>query len=369
MTDAPSPLPSPLPFWVSMVLPVALVAGAMLGGGWTLLATALAWWLFIGADALAGPDPANADPGTEDRALIWHRAVTLVWAPVQAATLFGLIFYLPRADHLSVTEVALLSVGLGAMSGTVGIVFAHELMHRTGRTERWLGDILMAMALYGHFRSEHLLVHHRHVGTPQDPATARRGEGFHRFLLRVVPTSFTSALAAEAERLGRAGRSPWNRRNPFWRYAALQAGMLTAALWLGGVTGLGIFAAQAVVAIWQLELVNYIEHYGLTRKHLGGGRYEPTRAHHSWNAAPWASNRLLLNLQRHSDHHVRPDRPFPLLQSYPTDVAPRLPHGYPVMTLMALVPRLWRRRMDPRVRAWRRRHYPEIEDWGPYERP
>ncbi len=112
----------------------------------------------------------------------------------------------------------------------------------------------------------------------------------------------------------------------------LQAGMLLLALIFGGWVGLALFLWQAFVAIWQLELVNYVEHYGLTRRHLGNGKYEHVLPRHSWNAAHRASNWLLINLQRHSDHHYKPDRRFPLLQTYGTDDAPQLPYGYPAMT-------------------------------------
>jgi alkane 1-monooxygenase len=135
---------------------------------------------------------------------------------------------------------------------------------------------------------------------------------------------------------------------------------------LGGWLGLALFAFQALIAIWQLELTNYIEHYGLTRKHLGEGKYEHVQPRHSWNAAHKASNWLLINLQRHSDHHYKPDRRFPLLQTYPEDAAPQLPFGYPVMTMAAMIPPLWRRIMNPRVKAWRKQFYPEITDWTPY---
>jgi alkane 1-monooxygenase len=137
---------------------------------------------------------------------------------------------------------------------------------------------------------------------------------------------------------------------------------------VGGWTGLGLFLFQALIAVWQLELTNYVEHYGLSRKHLGDGRYEPVRPRHSWNASHTATNWLLINLQRHSDHHTKPDRRFPLLQTYGADEAPQLPMGYPAMTLLAMVPPLWRRRMNPRVRAWRRQFYPEITDWTDYNR-
>ncbi|MCX8507632.1 MAG: fatty acid desaturase, partial [Rhodobacteraceae bacterium] len=124
----------------------------------------------------------------------------------------------------------------------------------------------------------------------------------------------------------------------------------------------------AMVAIWQLELTDYIEHYGLSRKYLGDGKYEPVKPRHSWNAAHKATNWFLINLQRHSDHHYKPDRRFPLLQTYGEDEAPQLPFGYPGMTSMALIPPLWFRVMNPRVRAWRRQFYPEITDWTPYKK-
>jgi alkane 1-monooxygenase len=114
--------------------------------------------------------------------------------------------------------------------------------------------------------------------------------------------------------------------------------------------------------------VNYIEHYGLTRRHLGNGRYEHVLPRHSWNAEHRASNWLLINLQRHSDHHYRPDRRFPVLQTYPKGQAPQLPYGYPLMTMAAMVPPLWKRIMNKRVKAWRRRHYPDIADWHPYNK-
>ncbi len=137
---------------------------------------------------------------------------------------------------------------------------------------------------------------------------------------------------------------------------------------LGGWSAVGLFVVQAGVAIWQLELVNYIEHYGLTRKHLGEGKYEHVQPRHSWNAAHKASNWLLINLQRHSDHHYKPDRRFAVLQNYGTNEAPQLPYGYPVMTVLAMMPPLWRRFMNPRVRRWREMYYPEITDWRAYNK-
>ncbi len=357
-----------LPYWVSFQLIPLIWATAFAGGWWVLLIPLSTWWAFAVLDRLTGLNLQNADPETPDDALHWYILLTKLWVPVQFVTLFGLIWYATHSDHLSSWSKIGLFFGMGVISGTIGINYSHELMHQKSRSERWLGDLLLAMVLYSHFRSEHLLVHHRHVGTPRDPVTARYNEGFHRFYPRVLWQCLISAFRAEREKLARKDR-PWTYlSNPFWRYWALQTGMLILAALIGGWPGLALFLLQAGVAIWQLELVNYVEHYGLTRKHLGEGKYEHVLPRHSWNASQKASNWLLINLQRHSDHHYKPNRRFPLLQNHAQEDAPQLPYGYPVMTIAAMIPPLWRRVMNPRVRAWRQHYYPEITDWHPYNK-
>ena len=357
-----------LPFYVSFLLIPLVWIGAAAGGLWLLIVPLVTWWVFTAADGLLGITAENADPQTPDAALTLYRRLTMLWVPAQFISLYALIWYVTRADHLSAFGAFAAFFGMGILTGTIGINYAHELMHQKSRKERFLADVLMAMALYSHFRSEHLLVHHRHVGTPRDAVTARYNEGFHRFFRRVLHQCFRSALSAEAAKQARAGRKATDLSNPFYRYAALQALMLALALIAGGWYGLALFLFQALTAIWQLELVNYVEHYGLTRKHLGEGRYEHVRPRHSWNATQKASNWLLINLQRHSDHHYKPDRRFPVLQNHSEEDAPQLPFGYPMMTMAAMIPPLWRRVMNPRVRAWRKTYYPEIADWQPYTR-
>ncbi len=357
-----------LPFWMSLTLvPIAVLAA--LWGGWAiLLLPASTWWLFTLLDQLTGKEEENPDPTTPEASLGWYRRITVIWFPIQFALLVWMLWYVPGAAHLGPWEKVGVFFGMGVVAGTIGINYAHELMHQKSKLERWLADLLLASVLYSHFRSEHLRVHHIWVGTPRDPVTARYNEGFHRFFPRVLVQCRRSAWAAEVGMLARRGLPWWNRANPYWRYWALQGAMVVLALVLGGWAGLGLFAVQAFVAVWQLELVNYIEHYGLTRRHLGEGRYEHVLPRHSWNATYKASNWLLINLQRHSDHHYKPDRRFPLLQTYGDDEAPQLPLGYPVMTIAAMIPPLWKRIMNPRVKAWRKRFYPDVTDWKPYNK-
>jgi alkane 1-monooxygenase len=214
-----------MPFWLSLsVVPLALIGAAQ--GGWAVALLPLhAWGLFSLLDALAGLQTTDADPGTPAAGLSWYRAITLIWTPVQFVLLFWMIWHVPRADHLGPAEKAALFFGMGVVTGTIGITYAHELMHRAGRLERGLADLLLAMVLYGHFRSEHLRVHHPHVGTPRDPVSARYNEGFHRFFPRVLVQCAASSWRAEAAFLARKGQPAWHPRNPFWRYAGLQAAM------------------------------------------------------------------------------------------------------------------------------------------------
>jgi len=358
---------SALPFWVSMLLiPLAWIGAVV--GGWTILLLPLAtWYLFSILDVLIGRNSENFDPQTDESELGLYRLVTIVWVPAQFITLFGVLYYITATGDMSGFAQWLMMAAIGILTGTIGINYSHELMHQKPRAERFMGDVLLAMVLYSHFRSEHLLVHHRYVGTPRDPVTARYNEGFYRFFRRVLIDCIVSSFKAEQAMLARKGKAWTSFENPFWRYWLLELAFIALAFAIAGWWGIFLFLTQAFVAVFQLELVNYVEHYGLTRKHLGDGKYEHVLPRHSWNADHRASNWLLINLQRHSDHHYKPDRRFPLLQTYAESDAPLLPYGYPIMTFVALVPPLWRRRMNPRVKAWRARYYPEIVDWTPYK--
>ena len=362
------PFARALPFWISLLLIPVAALSAWAGGWWVLLLPLFGWGMVTVLDIAGGQDDSNPDPQIAEADLFWYRLITLIWFPIQFVVVFGCLWWVAQGGLPGRAERIGLFFGLGVISGAVGIVYAHELLHQKSRAERWLGDLLLAMVLDSHFRTEHLLVHHRYVATPRDPVSARYNEGFHRYFYRVLTRCPPSAWRAERQMLERKGLGPLHRSNPFWRYLLLQGAMLTLALAIGGWSGLGLFLVQAYSAVWQLELTNYIEHYGLTRRHLGEGRYEHVLPRHSWNAAHKVSNWFLINLQRHSDHHYKPDRRFPLLQTYGPDEAPQLPYGYPTMTTLAMIPPLWRRVMNPKVRAWRRQFYPDVTDWKPYNR-
>lgn len=347
-----------------MVLPLAALG--VVHGGWVLaMVVVYVSGLMPVIDAFSGVDETNIDPDTDPAGLRWYRWLNRVWVPCQTVLLFGALIYLAQIHDRTWSEEIAVAVVVGAVCGIVGIVYAHELFHRPDRLSRILGEILMIQVLYGHFVSGHLRVHHVHVATPADPATARYNESFYWFFIRVLWQGFATAWTVEADRCRRRGWPAWHVTNPFWRYLGGGAVMIALAAVIGGLWGVVLYLTIALTAVIILEQINYVEHYGLTRAPRADGSYEPVQPHHSWDDAHPATNYLLINLQRHADHHVKPGRDFPLLQSYPASHTPRLPFSYPWVTIAALNPWLWRRMMNPRVRKWRSIYYPGVTDWRP----
>jgi alkane 1-monooxygenase len=297
----------------------------------------------IGKDAENPPDSAIKWL-EQDR---YYRWCTYVFLPLQYASLiFACVLW--SSGDLSVVESLGLAVTVGMVAG-IAINTAHELGHKRKQAERWLAKVALAQTGYGHFFIEHNRGHHVRVATPEDPASSRLGESFWRFLPRTVAGSLTSSIHLEKERLDRLGKSFFSIQND-----VLNAWAMTVVLFGGLIAVFGLDVApylllQAVIGFSLLEVVNYLEHYGLLRQKREDGRYERCAPWHSWNSDNVASNVFLYHLQRHSDHHANPVRRYQALRHF--EDAPELPSGYATMIVLAWVPPLWRRVMDKRVLA------------------
>jgi alkane 1-monooxygenase len=297
--------------------------------------------LAVGLDARNPPESA-IKALEQDR---YYRWCTYAYIPIQYA---GLVFACWQWSHggLSVVESFGLALTVGMVSG-IAINTAHELGHKRASLERWLSKVALAQSGYGHFFIEHNRGHHVRVATPEDPASSRLGESFYRFWPRTVSGSLRSAWELERVRLSRLQSGMWTPRNDI-----LSAWAMTVVLFAALVAGFGVVVLpylliQVVLGFSLLEVVNYLEHYGLLRERREDGRYERTRPEHSWNSNNTASNVLLYHLQRHSDHHANPVRRYQALRH--VERAPQLPTGYAGMILTAVIPPLWRRVMDRRV--------------------
>ena len=332
-------------FFLTWALPLGLIVQAtrtpeVAGFGalvlWVGVAAIDAWW----------PGAQHSPPPRGDS--FWHRWVLRLFVPLQLAMLAVVGWAAADAPWPILFGLAFAA---GWLAGAQGITFAHELGHSKSRLDRGLAWTLMASVSYSHFMVEHYRGHHVRAATLDDPASARFGESLYAFLPRTLAGSLVSGWRLERRRLAQLGSS-WARSPLLWCTVAALA--FAAGLLLAGQIKLLVFwCAQSAVAVLLLETVNYIEHYGLRRgmgrNGAGGSAREPFGMMHAWNADHAASNALLVNLQRHSDHHMHAWKPYATLQAMP--LAPQLPCGYAGCLFLALLPPLWFGTMHPRLAA------------------
>jgi len=341
-----------LEFSIIYLVPLSVVAGYFLGGYYTFITPLFVFGVVPILDILIGRDIRNPSNETEkiwDRQ-IGFRALTWICAPLQVAMVFWGAYILKHTS-LNFIELTGFVFSIGISSGVLGINVAHELFHRVNdKVEPFLGKSMLWTVFYMHWGLEHVFGHHRNVATPEDPATARLSESFYQFLPRTVFGSFNSAWEFEKNRLLKSGESVWSLKNRLVMFLFEQVLLILLFAFFFGFIGIFFLFVQSFIAVSLLEVINYIEHYGLIRRREENGKYEPVKPWHSWNSSNWLTNRFLFNLQRHSDHHYKPGRCYQLLRHH--DESPQLPTGYAGMVLVALIPPLWRFIMDKRVKAF-----------------
>jgi len=328
-------------------LSVALAKGAPSTGNYWLLLPAFCLFVLLPAlDFRLGIDTHNPPPGTPSDDVVL-RVLPLLALPWVIYNLWLTLQVVTSASWISPLGVTVLVGATGIINATLGITAAHELIHKNGVLQRFTGGTLLALVCYASFKVEHIRGHHAWVATPRDPSSAPLGQSLYAFLPRAVGRNIINGWKLEARRLRRAGRSllSWRNELLYWSGLSLLFALLCGHFY--GWPGVAVFLAQALVAILTLETINYIEHYGLRRRRLANGRYEAPSICHSWNSSFFLSNRMLFQLQRHSDHHAAPKRPYQRLRHHPQ--SPQLPAGYASMFLIAFLPPLFRRIIHPRL--------------------
>ena len=298
-------------------------------------------------DAIVGTD--NNNPNDEQISSLvadpYYDRIVKLFIPLQmAANVFA--GYVVSRKTTSLLDQILLGVSMGAING-IGVNTAHELSHRPNKKDHYLSHATLMPLFYNHFRVEHPYGHHKRAATPEDPASSKMGETFYEFWPRTVFGGLKSAVEIERNRLKRKGLSFFSPQNELFQGWAMSAGFHATMLKLFGKDIIPYLATQAFYGVSLFEIINYIEHYGLMRDQKEDGSYARTMPEHSWNNNNITTNLFLYQLQRHSDHHAYPTRPFQALRNF--EQAPELPSGYATMLLPALVPSLWFKMMDKRV--------------------
>ena len=237
---------------------------------------------------------------------------------------------------------------MGSLCGVFGINVAHELGHRANKFEQLLAKMLLLTSQYMHFFIEHNKGHHKKVSTPNDPSSARYNEWVYRFYFRSVFTGYLSAWKIAASDVKKNNKPVFSLYNEIIQFTIIQSVFVTIIFFAFGWLITLYYLLAAGIGILLLETVNYIEYYGLQRKKIADEKYERAMPAHSWNSDHIIGRLFLFELSRHSDHHYLASRKYQLLRHH--DDSPQMPTGYPGMVLLSLIPPIWFRVMNKRIK-------------------
>ena len=329
-----------------LVTPLILIASSSLGllinPSWSVSPFI---WVFILVPIIDLVLPYLSKQDADLKENVLHNFFILIILPcILFLIVFGLIVV--SDSSISILVAAALGAAVGMSGGSIGITTAHELIHRQNKYMRGIGVFLLVLCCYGHFRIEHVYGHHKHVATKEDPATARRGENFYFYFVRCVINSVISSWNIEKNILDKKNINTFSFQNRMLHYFVLEIIFLFIAFFIAGINGLVFVIFHSFVSILLLELVNYIQHYGLERK-MENGKYERFTDHHSWNSRHISANWSTFNLGLHAEHHQSATKHYPLLSQEEKVI--EMPANYSVMLIMALIPPLWFFVMDKKI--------------------
>jgi alkane 1-monooxygenase len=329
-------------------LPCFVLISLQLKGYATFLTVAVFFGLVPLLELVIPPDPSNVE---RTQRLQERKKKVYVWilyllVPVQCGLLLYFFKNIGETPFLSIAYFGKIC-SMGIACGVLGLNVGHELGHKNHRFVQFLGEVLLLSSLNTHFLPYHNAGHHHLVATKEDPATARRNESVYAFWFRSHFKSYAMAWQLEFKRMKRLQQKNICLGNRMCCYTLWNIALLCAVYFFFGGAVLWGFLGAAVFGILLLETVNYIEHYGLLRK-IENERYERVNPSHSWNSDHPVGRLLLFNLSRHSDHHKNARKNYQVLDSHPE--SPQMPTGYPGMMLLSLVPPLWFRYMNKRLK-------------------
>jgi len=343
-------------YWLILIAPAVSLASIWLyfalgKNPLVTLIPALFFYIFTPImDAIMGEDPHNPPEEVVSAMMAdnYYRFTVYTLIGVAIALFLSFVVFVGTQD-LPWWAIAALIFGVGSSSGGV-MVMTHELGHKANKLDRLAAKIGNMIMGYGHFNIEHNKGHHTWVATPEDPASSRMGESFYAFMVRELTGTFKRGIGYERDRLRKQGRSFWSVHNDVLQVYAVTLAMLILFTTLFGPAILLFLIPHHFLAWLALTQANYVEHYGLMREKKENGKYERCQPEHSWNTNHTYSNLLSFHLQRHSDHHAYPQRPYQVLRDY--EDVPSLPTGYGGCFAMAFIPPLWFKVMDKRVVEW-----------------
>lgn len=325
-----------LRYLLSLLLPASIYVGLLSRGLWSFAALGFAFGVVPLLEAVLPTFAANLSETQRAERLRqpWYDVLVLVQIPLHLGAIVLFLMVVPE-DRAAGDLTSLVGhiTAMGVSCGSLAINIAHELGHRPNGIYQRLAQGLLVTTLYGQFFIDHNLGHHKNVATPEDASTARYGEVLYNFWFRSIIGVWQTA---------------WRLKPGLMALLFSAEVLMLLGIWMSAPLAFVPFLLASLMGILLLETVNYIEHYGLLRAKVSEFRYENAQPIHSWNSNHPLGRFMLFELTRHSDHHANPYKPYPVLDHF--DEAPQMPAGYPAMMVLAAVPPIWFRVMNPRLK-------------------
>ena len=341
---------SDLKYLMSYTIAIVTIVGILLGGGYTYM-TVIYAFVFIPAleMLLKESNEEMSDEVKKNRSMdIFFDILLYLNIPLVFSIFFlslNLLLY-----SSSSFEIIGIIASTSIMMATNGINVAHELGHRKSFFSRTCSKLLLMPSQYMHFYIEHNFGHHVNVGTAEDPATARYKQSLYSFWITSVIGQYIGAWKLQLKLLKISKYKFFSIKNDMMFYVIFQLMFIYLIYFNYGITVTIYSLIISIISFLFLETINYIEHYGLSRKKDKNGRYERVKTIHSWNSNHVVGRLVLYELTRHSDHHFISSKKYQVLESI--DESPQLPYGYPTSILLSMVPPLWFKIMNPRVESY-----------------
>lgn len=300
-------------------------------------------------------------------ALAWRVYQYVAGVPIETMTWNGYEY----ENGITGLGLVIATIGAGLHQG-LGIMFGHELSHTKGigfLISRWM----MSLSGTAHFCFAHVYNHHlelgrawmgpegNRMGDDTDPATAPRGRSIYKhFLISHIGQSYFGIMT-EKKRLKRMGKSFLSLSNRWIRGYLMSiptVALFTGAGYLGGGMDGALIGLAAMLVVWvisnfELEALNYMEHYGLIRV-----KGQPIEYRHSWDNDNAFTSWAFIEIGRQADHHDRGETHFWELSSVgqPSSPsgAPNARIGYYTEFVLALVPPLWHAVYKKKLAIWDR---------------
>ena len=341
---------NPYKYLLVYSLPLTAAMSFSMHGIFTYAPVILAFVIIPSLELVFKPDASNLSEDelqrvSKNRLYDWFIYLIL---PIQWLALIWFLFSIQETGLSTLEMIGRIS-GYGMLCGVLGINVAHELGHRVKSHEKFMAKGLLLSTLYLQFYIEHNKGHHKNVGTPIDPTTARMGEWLPAFWFRSISNVYLNAWKISNKECKRKNGTTFSFKNEMLIYQLLELALVLMIFIVFGYKVILYYLAAALIGALLLETVEYIEHYGLTRSKLNAFRHEDTNPKHSWNSNHLVGRLFLFELSRHSDHHYKAYKKYPTLENHLE--SPQMPTGYPGMMILAAIPPLWFKIMNPRVEA------------------